>query len=241
MLAALLLGAADASLQTTWGNDHTTSSAPSNCSIAVIGASWSAAYFAWRLAIDSKTVPASSICVFEANGRVGGRIDSIHGLPGFDDLAVDMGGYRFIETDLLPAQLVWDALELPTACYDWDCQGGCEGPTNCYVIKDVYGNNCGYATAIERMLELLEAQGGTVNFGFALQSIKEGELTFTNGFKTKVDTVLLGIPHNAIEALDLDVPPLGEKILNDVSTSGLNKITLTLTLTNRFEQGLRLL
>lgn len=56
---------------------------------------------------------------------------------------VDAGAYRFIENDLLPAALVWDALELPTACYDWQCKGQCEGPHNCYVVKDVYGNNRG--------------------------------------------------------------------------------------------------
>jgi hypothetical protein len=75
---------------------------------------------------------------------VGGRIFSIRGLPPAPDLALDAGGYRFIETDLLPAQLVWDAIRLPTSCYVWQCAGGCEGSGNCYVIKDTYGNNFGY-------------------------------------------------------------------------------------------------
>ena len=51
-------------------------------------------------------------------------------------LAVDVGGYRFQESQLLPAQLVWKALELPTTCYDYGCQAECEGPQNCYVIKE---------------------------------------------------------------------------------------------------------
>jgi len=117
---------------------------PMHCDLAVVGAGWGGAYFAWRMSIDTDTVDPSNVCVFEANGRVGGRIFSIRGLPPAPDLALDAGGYRFIETDLLPAQLVWDALRLPTACYDWQCAGGCEGSGNCYVIKDTYGNNFGY-------------------------------------------------------------------------------------------------
>ena len=117
---------------------------PKHCDLAVVGAGWGGAYFAWRMSIDTDTVDPSNVCVFEANGRVGGRIFSIRGLPPAPDLALDAGGYRFIETDLLPAQLVWDALRLPTACYDWQCAGGCEGSGNCYVIKDAYGNNFGY-------------------------------------------------------------------------------------------------
>ena len=35
--------------------------------------------------LDTKTVDASKVCVFEANGRVGGRIYSVRGLPGFAD------------------------------------------------------------------------------------------------------------------------------------------------------------
>jgi hypothetical protein len=80
------------------------------------------------------------------------------GLPNFADITVDVGGYRFQESQKLPADLVWKALELPTTCYDWKCAQACEGVT-CYVIKDAYGNNAGYATAIEAMLAKLEAMG----------------------------------------------------------------------------------
>ena len=121
---------------------------PAHCRLAVVGAGWGGAYFAWRMAVDTKTVDAKDVCVFEANGRVGGRIYSIHGLPNFADLAVDVGGYRFQQTQKLPADLVWKALKLPTQCYDWQCAANCEG-TTCYVIKDAYGNNEGYATGID--------------------------------------------------------------------------------------------
>lgn len=194
------------------------SAAGRNCSLSVVGAGWSGVYFSWRLAVDTSTLPASSVCVFEANGRVGGRIDSIHDLPGFDDLALDVGGYRFIETDLLPAQLVWNALELPTACYDWNCTGGCQGTTNCYVVKDAYGNNAGYATPIETMLGQLEDQGAGVFFGYNLQKVSfDGSFTlgFAGGLSASgVDKVVLALPQNTIAALDL--PPLNPLVANVV-------------------------
>ena len=87
---------------------------PSHCKLAVVGAGWGGAYTAWRLAVDTQTIPAADVCVFEANGRVGGRIYSLHGLPHFADLAVDIGGYRFQEVQKLPADLVWSALKMPT-------------------------------------------------------------------------------------------------------------------------------
>ena len=134
------------SFQTRWNPDLRTTVAdaaltddnteyPKHCDLAVVGAGWGGAYVAYRMAVDTNTVNASRVCVFEANGRVGGRIYSIHGLPNFADVAVDVGGYRFQETQRLPADLVWSALKLPTVCYDWQCATQCEGNT-CYVIKD---------------------------------------------------------------------------------------------------------
>eukprot|EP00966_Prymnesium_polylepis_P257462 5947812-Prymnesium_polylepis.1 len=108
---------------------------PAHCDLAVVGGGWGGAYLAWRLAVDTQTVDASKVCVFEGNGRAGGRIFSVRGLPHFGDLAIDVGGYRFQESQKLPADLVFHALKLPTACYDFSCQAACEG-VNCYVIKD---------------------------------------------------------------------------------------------------------
>lgn len=209
----------------------------SQCKVAVVGAGWSGAYFGWRLAVDSGAVNASSMCVFESYGRVGGRIDSIHDLPGFDDLAVDLGGYRFIETDLLPAQLVWRALKLPTACYDWECSGGCEGASNCYVIKDVYGNNAGYATPIETMLGQIENQGvgQQIFFGYSVESVDFTENgTFTIGFGdgagsvSGVETVLLAAPKNAIANISFSpqlLGPIATAIVKDrVRVSAMNKV-----------------
>ena len=38
-----------------------------------MGAGWGGAYTAWRLGVDTNTVAAGSICIFEANSRVGER------------------------------------------------------------------------------------------------------------------------------------------------------------------------
>jgi len=116
-----------ASFRTAWRPEHgkamaeaalQKSAMPKHCELGVVGAGWGGAYVAWRLAVDTTTISPDKVCVFEANGRVGGRVYSITDLPFADDLVIDAGAYRFIENDLLPAALVWDALKLPTQCYD---------------------------------------------------------------------------------------------------------------------------
>ena len=229
---SLRTGAADASLA------NADAAMLSHCSLAVVGAGWGGAYAAWRLAVDTSTIDASKVCVFEANGRVGGRIYSLRGLPGFADLAVDVGGYRFQETQKLPADLVWNALKLATACYDWNCTAQCEG-TTCYVIKDAYGNNAGYATGIEAMLTELEDAGAgrQVYFASRLTSLdaaphvsqSASQLTFANGRSVTADKVVLNLPGNALEGLDQSSLIFGasnrtETLLDSVYTFGMNKV-----------------
>ena len=221
MMAALLVATAMATeeFRTTWpaatcSAAHNVEEAPfpKHCKLAVVGAGWGGAYTAWRLAVDTSTIDAKDVCVFEANGRVGGRIYSLHGLPHFADLAVDVGGYRFQQTQRLPADLVWSALKMATACYDWKCAANCEG-TTCYVIKDAYGNNAGYATVIERMLNQLEAAGGPgrqVWFSAKLAKVgaapnvsaSASTLVFADGQTVTADKVVLNMPGNAVEGLD---------------------------------------
>jgi hypothetical protein len=82
-----------------------------NCSLAVVGGGWGGAYFAWRMGVDAEIVDPKDICVFEANGRVGGRIYSVRDLPSLEGLTLDVGGYRFIETDRILTDLVWTSVE----------------------------------------------------------------------------------------------------------------------------------
>ena len=63
----------DANLKTAVAATTTSPEYPAHCKLAVVGAGWGGAYFAWRMAVDTKTVDAKDVCVFEANGRVGGR------------------------------------------------------------------------------------------------------------------------------------------------------------------------
>lgn len=212
---------------------------PAHCKFGVVGAGWGGAYVAWRLAIDTSTISADHVCVFEANGRVGGRVYSLHQLPFADDMALDAGAYRFIENDELPAQLVWQALKLPTACYDWKCSGQCEGGHECYVVKDAYGNNLGYSWPIEVMLGQLEDAGaGTqVHFGQQLVSIEPAPrvgsnrsvaLTFAGGKTVTVDKLLLNLPGPAITSLkgvlSADVDARTQTLLKSVTAGGNNKV-----------------
>lgn len=183
---------------------------PAHCGLAVVGAGWGGVYFAWRAAVDSGAVAAAGdVCVFEANGRVGGRVFSVHGLPGLEDLALDVGGYRFIEDDKLPAQLVSDALRLPTTCYDYSCQAACHnGSGVCHIMRDPYGNNAGYALPVETMLGQVENGGGRVFFGAELDGVFPGggggdvTLRFAGNRTVRAGRVLLNLPHNALERLD---------------------------------------
>ena len=75
-------------------------------------------YTALRL-VDTGTVAASAICIFEMTGRVGGRIMSLRGLGPEEDLVVDVGAYRtWPEYTPITHALVTDYLGLPVHCYD---------------------------------------------------------------------------------------------------------------------------
>ncbi|KAL3932730.1 MAG: hypothetical protein SGPRY_000583 [Prymnesium sp.] len=185
----------------------TLSRLPASCELAVVGAGWAGTYLAWRLAVDSSTLNASSICVFEANGRVGGRVFSVRSLPGLSDLAIDVGAYRFQQRQKLPADLIRYALKLPVACYDYSCAPECEGDV-CLVMKDVYGNNRGYATGVEEMLSQLEAAGAgkQVYFGAELTGVlpavgRSTRLNFANGESVNAHKAVLNLPGSALERL----------------------------------------
>ena len=205
-----------------------------NCSLAVVGGGWGGAYFAWRMGVDAGLVDPKDICVFEANGRVGGRIYSVRDLPSLSGLTLDVGGYRFIETDRILTDLVWTALELPTRCYDANCTkscpGGAEGYHTCHIIKDAYSNNAGYATPIETMLGQLMDKGASVRFARRLTSLSTRDgvetLVFEDGATATAGTVVLNMPRNSLEKLGGDwLPPAAEDaVLEHVQMVNITKV-----------------
>lgn len=70
---------------------------PSECKLVFVGAGIGSLYSAYRLAVETNTISASDICIFEALDRPGGRIYSVKGVvPGFEDYTVDLGAYRYV-------------------------------------------------------------------------------------------------------------------------------------------------
>ena len=204
---------------------------PSTCELAVVGAGWGGVYFGWRLGIELLAIDPANICFFEVNGRLGGRIYSVYGLPNMGDLVIDVGGYRFPENDLLPAQLVWDKLLLPTSLY-----GICHQDIECYKIADVYGNNAGYTIPIEEMLGELMTKGAKVFWGSALTSVKSNEnnssatvlefndLSTQSTVSVTAAKTLLNLPGNAMNSLDpesvifIDSPPATVSNLQSINS-----------------------
>ena len=75
--------------------ERATVRAQTACELAIVGGGPGGLYTAWRLAVDTKTVKPSDICVFERAERVGGRTFSVRNQGTKKDLVVDLGAYRF--------------------------------------------------------------------------------------------------------------------------------------------------
>ena len=245
LLAACFLSVASAvPLRAVWDRDSQRGAIPGvdlsrapehhNCSLAVVGGGWGGAYLAWRLGVDAGVVDPATICVFEANGRVGGRIYSVRDLPSLEGLSLDVGGYRFIETDKILTDLIWKALKLPTRCYDTNCTkscpGGAEGYHTCHVLEDAYSNNAGYALPIETMLGQLMDEGATVRFARRLVKLEAAgaaeALAFEDGSTAAADTVVLNMPRNALARVDGDWLPAAAEVavLDEIRMVNLTKV-----------------
>lgn len=61
------------------------------CDVGVVGGGPGGVYAAMRLGNESDR----SVCVFEREDRLGGRVLTLDGLGGQKDLRVDAGAYRF--------------------------------------------------------------------------------------------------------------------------------------------------
>lgn len=102
------------------------SSIPPSCHFSVIGAGIGGIYSAWRLAIDTATIPPQQICIFEAKARPGGRILTVtDAVPAFRNFTVDLGAYRFDRVAHRHMRLlVENVLGVQTLCYTDPLQTG---------------------------------------------------------------------------------------------------------------------
>lgn len=175
----------------------------STCETAVVGGGWAGVYAAWRLVVDTKKVQASSLCLFEARGVVGGRSYSV----AVGDLVIDVGAYRFSAHQHLPGDLILKRLHLSAACYEPDCAPDKEFNQTLYKVVDARGENSGYDTPIRTMLAELVALGTGVFYDHELTGVYEAadqqlSLHFAGGAVVGASAVLLNLPRAAIQRLD---------------------------------------
>jgi len=223
-LAALAAAAAAASplAGDEPGKQATKADAISGCTVGIVGAGWSGIYWAWRVGVDAKVVPAGEVCIFEAYARVGGRTYTVEetGING-SHLEVDVGAYRFAGDMHLPADLILKALELRTTCYDPTCKDEVDGihwpykePLRKVIDED--GRNAGYETPLKTMLGQVLAAGGRLFRGHrlvALDALPAGAggsgpasfqgpgaavLRFSNGLSATVRRALLNLPRQVL-------------------------------------------
>ncbi|CAK0849563.1 unnamed protein product [Prorocentrum cordatum] len=178
--------------------------------LGVVGAGAGGAYAAWRAAVAGK-----SVCVFERAGRPGGRIHSLRGQGPRKDLVVEAGGYRFapkpvhmhtgkfdwtISTPITAA--VINELNLTSVSYnpnasDWD--------HGMHKIVGADGQDVGYLTFIERLLDLAVAHGAKVLYNTTVVGLGmkgEGVLLRHSGGEALAKSVVLNLPQRpAIELL----------------------------------------
>jgi len=192
---------------------------PSTCSDAVVGGGWSGVYFLYRRALAS--ADPSSLCLFEASQRIGGRTYSVFpSTLGTEDFTLDVGAYRFSPDMHLPGDLILHDLRLPTACYEPSCPTAKADfpPPFLFnytaplrrIVNATTGLPAGYATALHTMLARLKPLGVRVILGAEVVDAKpaataaSGEgtgtvLTFKGGATVHATgAVLLNLPRNRL-------------------------------------------
>ena len=167
------------------------------CLRAHAGAGTGGLYSALRL-VDTGTVDASNICIFEMAGRVGGRIMSLRGLGPDQDLVVDVGAYRTWPeyTPILHA-LITEYLKLPVHCYDPG-----EVPCTKFNIATEEGSDrkAGFTTFVEEMMDRLVRAGARWFPNYELKAIvqvsasADKQLTFGNGAQAVASKLILNMP-----------------------------------------------
>ena len=140
------------------------------CTIGIVGAGAGGLYTAYRMVFDltgANAIAPSSICIFEATNRIGGRILSVRNLGPRGDMVLDAGGYRTFDSISPRTQyLIESRLNLTLACYD---PAACLGK----VIVGADGERIGYVAFLEVMLERLEAAGVRVFLNHPLTSMEQ--------------------------------------------------------------------
>jgi hypothetical protein len=171
-----------------WGGAY------SNCRYSIIGAGWGGVYYAYRISLsDDAIVNPRFVCIFEVSSRrVGGRAYSF--IPGWEDVRVDLGAYRWwIGSELIKGtnRVV---LGKPAICYHR--AGYCNDTET---IRDPYGNNAGYSTGVEGLVQKLRGAGmRPVYFSHALTNVRRNQdngykLTFANNATVFTDEVYLNV------------------------------------------------
>jgi hypothetical protein len=168
---------------------------------------------------------AKKTCLFEATDRIGGRAYSKGGIPGMQDIRVDLGAYRFdSHAHPLVNEVIVNTLKLPVRC-DNPTTGLCNLYGNLSTVRDAYGNNAGYANGPEGLVKLFVDAGGRIAYEHRLTAIHDSTpagsmvLTFGNGKTVTCKDVFLNMPATAIAALDQSsllftkTPPIAKKAL----------------------------
>lgn len=174
------------------------------CDLAVVGAGIGGAYAAWHMAESGKKV-----CVFEMSGRPGGRIHSLRQQGPQKDLVVEAGAYRFaheevcvpvhgcIYTPITKATVA--ALGLHTAVYDPDPK---QWDHNMRKIVDANGNDAGYLTLVETLLERAIKNGAQVQYHTEVLGLggnsSDVQLQVTGGKMVRAHAVLLNLPQSVL-------------------------------------------
>ncbi|KAK9823395.1 hypothetical protein WJX72_002466 [[Myrmecia] bisecta] len=191
---ALVAGAAAAprSLKQTLSGQPST-----NCETLVVGGGPGGVYSAYRV-LESKN--STNVCLLEATGRVGGRIYSVRGLGAKQDLVVDMGAYRYMPlVQKLITDIIEGLLQLPNRLYQ-------PGVEDYKVILSTDGSNAGFATYVEKLLDLGSMMGLKTHFNTKVISVNttaDGtfKVTAGEGQVFTANRVILNLPTRPMHRL----------------------------------------
>ncbi|KAG2450979.1 hypothetical protein HYH02_004251 [Chlamydomonas schloesseri] len=133
------------------------------CDIAIVGGGPGGIYSAYRLLTGLATKP--SVCIFEATGRVGGRIYTVRGLGALSDMTVDLGAYRYIDgRHTLVQGLVENLLRLNYTLYDP------ASPTFRKIV-DAAGDDLGFVTFVEKLASMSVGLGAQLYYGSTVTKV----------------------------------------------------------------------